>query len=137
MECRRFGNTAIGCTNGILGVESDRFRPLHEFKHFNQFLSGLDVTDVVLPAFEPFREINLAQARLLALFDKEFAQRLMSWRIEGASHPSVLNGLFTYGKNQYFRIRKTKPGPPPLPRVHANANTSGYSHARSTSAFYK
>jgi hypothetical protein len=105
MECRRFGNTAIGCTNGILGVESDRFRPLHEFKHFDQFLSGLDVADVVLPAFEPLREINLAQARLLALFDKEFAQRLMSWRIERASHPLLLNGVLAYLKNPYLKMR--------------------------------
>jgi hypothetical protein len=58
-----------------------------------------------MPAFEPLREINLAQARLLALFDKEFAQRIMSWRIEGASHPSLLNGLFTYGKNAYLETR--------------------------------
>jgi hypothetical protein len=25
----------------------------------------------------------------------------MSRRIDGASHPSLLNGLFTYGKNPY------------------------------------
>jgi hypothetical protein len=56
-----------------------------------------------MPAFKPLREINLAKARLLALFDKEFAQRLMSWRIESASHPSVLGGLFAYGKFAYFR----------------------------------
>jgi hypothetical protein len=43
----------------------------------------------------------LAQARLLALFDKEFAKRVTSWRIGGASHPLLLNGLFAYLKNPY------------------------------------
>jgi hypothetical protein len=55
-----------------------------------------------MPAFEPLRGINLAQARLLALFDKKFAQRFMSWRIEGASHPSVLDGLLAHGKFAYL-----------------------------------
>jgi hypothetical protein len=58
-----------------------------------------------MPAVEPLCEINLAQARLLALFDKEFAQRVMSWRIGGASHPSVLERLFAYGKFAYLEKR--------------------------------
>src|ERR1700754_628316 len=98
--------------DGVFRVEADSFGPFHQLNHFDQLLSGLDVADVVLPALEPLREIDLAQAGLLALFDKEFAQRLMSWRIGGASHPSVLNGLFEYGKFPYFRIRNMKPGPP-------------------------
>jgi hypothetical protein len=58
-----------------------------------------------MPAFEPLCEIDLAEARRLALSDKEFAQRVMSWRVEGASHPSTLNGLFAYGKFAYLDPR--------------------------------
>jgi hypothetical protein len=37
----------------------------------------------------------------------------MSWRIKGASHPLVLNGLFAYLKNPYWGARGL---PPPAPR---------------------
>jgi hypothetical protein len=53
------------------------------------------------------QEINPAQARFLALFDKKFAQGVVSWRIEGASHPSVLDGLIAYGKFAYLEKRAT------------------------------
>ena len=46
--------------DGVLRVEADGFRPFHQLDHFDQLLSGLDVADVILPAFEPLREINLA-----------------------------------------------------------------------------
>ena len=46
--------------DGILRVKADGFRPFHQLDHFDQLLTGLDVADVVLPAFEPLREINLA-----------------------------------------------------------------------------
>src|SRR5258708_5815854 len=65
------------------------------------FSSDIQLEGGAMPAFEPLCEINLAQAGLLALSDKEFAQRGMSWRIEGASHPAVVNGLFAYVKNPY------------------------------------
>ena len=44
----------------LLRVKADGFRPFHQLNHFDQLLSGLDVADVVLPALQPLREINLA-----------------------------------------------------------------------------
>jgi hypothetical protein len=69
------------------------------------FSCDTQLEDGTLPAVEPLCEINLTQARRLAFFDKEFAQRVVSWRIEGASHPSVLDGLFAYGKFAYLEKR--------------------------------
>jgi hypothetical protein len=57
-----------------------------------------------MPVDDPLREINLAEPASL-LFDKDFAQRVMSWRIEGASHPPVLDRLFAYGKFAYLEKR--------------------------------
>jgi hypothetical protein len=74
--------------DGVLGVESDGFRPLHQLDHFDELLPSLDVADVVLPALQTLREVNLAQTSLLALLNKKAAQLVMSGRIECASHPS-------------------------------------------------
>jgi hypothetical protein len=35
-----------------------------------------------MSAFEPLREINFAKGPTPCAFDKEFAQRVMSWRIK-------------------------------------------------------
>src|SRR3954465_12390946 len=63
----RFGNGL----DSIAGIETDRFRPFHQFDDLDQLVPGFDVADVVLAAFEKLREINLAQASLLALLNQE------------------------------------------------------------------
>lgn len=76
------------------------------------FSSDIQLEGGALPALEPLCEVSLAQARRLVLFDKEFAQRIMSWRIEGANHPSMLDGVFAYGKFAYLEIRGLPPSAP-------------------------
>src|SRR5947209_11605821 len=80
------------CFYGVTGVEADSLGPLHEFDHFDELLSGLDVADVILSAFKALCEINLPKARLLAFFNQEIAQRFLSGRIDGPGHQRMLNG---------------------------------------------
>jgi hypothetical protein len=61
----------------VRSVEADRVRPLHELDHFDELLSGLDGADVVLPAPQTLREVDLAQTRLLALSNKKAAQQVV------------------------------------------------------------
>jgi hypothetical protein len=57
-------------------VEAYGFRPFHEFDNFDQLLSGLDIGNVVLSPLEAFRDINLAQARLLAFSTRKSRKAL-------------------------------------------------------------
>jgi hypothetical protein len=103
--------------DGVPWIEPEGFGPFHQLDHLDEFLAGFDIADVVLPALQPLRQIDLTQAGLLALSDEEVAQRVMAGRIEGTSHSAVLNGLFAYGKNAYKNAR-----PPGRRRYVQNAS---------------
>lgn len=45
---------------GVPGVEAYGFRPFHEFDYIDPLLAGLDIRNIVLPAFQALGEINLA-----------------------------------------------------------------------------
>ena len=70
----------------LFRIEADRFGPVDQLDQGDALLSGFDMGDIGLRATEPLGEINLAQACLLAAFDQERTQSLVTSGFQGPRH---------------------------------------------------